>query len=109
MSITLTYEDGISLATQLIQNEIDGKRSEMESSAWMKEADDDALESLIKKLEESLGDSEVLHVMTYEQAVKKIRAYILSSMFRDYQHLYSGTAILPADMEQALKMIERGH
>jgi len=107
MSITLTYEDGISLATQLIQNEIDGKRSEMESSAWMKEADDDALESLIKKLEESLGDSEVLHVMTYEQAVKKIRAYI------EYQHLCSGmmyhASILPADMEQALKMIERGH
>jgi len=41
--------------------------------------------------------------MTYEQAVKKIRAYV------EYQHRCSGTAILPEDMAQALKMIERGY
>jgi len=102
MSITLTYEDGIRLATQLIQNEIDGKRSwEITTPLWLKEADSDALETLISQLE-GYAASEVQHeTMTYEQAVKKIRGYI------EYQ--YGSPSILPPDMEKALKMIERGY
>ena len=95
MSLTRTYEDGLRLANQLIENE----------RAACDCFDDDALATVINQLEEALKLNENIPIMTYEQAVQKIQAYIRWKHLGDSK----GMDTLPADMAQALKMIERGY